>query len=79
MSWEPVARQMGRANDGQRRVGAEPQKAVYAERLAHDLRLPLVRLVDGTGGGGSVKTLEQMGFSSGPSGPEGAWSESVRI
>src|SRR3989440_7059180 len=39
------------------------QKAVYAERMAHDLRLPLVRLVDGTGGGGSVKTLEQMGFT----------------
>ena len=39
------------------------QKAIHAERLAHDLRLPLVRLVDGTGGGGSVKTLEQMGFS----------------
>jgi acetyl-CoA carboxylase carboxyltransferase component len=42
------------------------EKAVYAERLAHDLRIPLVRLVDGTGGGGSVKTLEQMGFSYGP-------------
>jgi acetyl-CoA carboxylase carboxyltransferase component len=39
------------------------EKAVYAERMAHDLRLPLVRLVDGTGGGGSVKTLEQTGFS----------------
>jgi acetyl-CoA carboxylase carboxyltransferase component len=39
------------------------EKAVYAERLAHDLRIPLVRLVDGTGGGGSVKSLEQMGFS----------------
>jgi acetyl-CoA carboxylase carboxyltransferase component len=39
------------------------EKAVYAERMAHDLRLPLVRLVDGTGGGGSVKTLEQAGFS----------------
>jgi acetyl-CoA carboxylase carboxyltransferase component len=39
------------------------EKAVYAERMAHDLRLPLVRLVDGTGGGGSVRTLEQMGFS----------------
>src|SRR3954466_8218103 len=39
------------------------EKAVYAERLAHDLRIPLVRLVDGTGGGGSVKTLETMGFS----------------
>jgi acetyl-CoA carboxylase carboxyltransferase component len=39
------------------------QKMVYAERMAHDQRLPLVRLVDGTGGGGSVKTLEQTGFS----------------
>jgi acetyl-CoA carboxylase carboxyltransferase component len=39
------------------------EKAVYAERMAHDLRIPLVRLVDGTGGGGSVKTLEQSGFS----------------
>src|SRR5919205_849366 len=39
------------------------QKMVYAERLAHDLRIPLVRLVDGTGGGGSVKTLETMGFT----------------
>jgi acetyl-CoA carboxylase carboxyltransferase component len=39
------------------------EKAVHAERMAHDLRLPLVRLVDGTGGGGSVKTLEQAGFS----------------
>ncbi|MDX6660938.1 MAG: hypothetical protein QOJ55_1760 [Solirubrobacteraceae bacterium] len=39
------------------------QKMVWPERAAHDLRLPLVRLVDGTGGGGSVRTLEQMGFS----------------
>jgi acetyl-CoA carboxylase carboxyltransferase component len=39
------------------------QKMVYAERMAHDLRVPLVRLVDGTGGGGSVKSLETMGFT----------------
>jgi acetyl-CoA carboxylase carboxyltransferase component len=39
------------------------QKMVWAEQAAHELRLPLVRLVDGTGGGGSVKTLETMGFS----------------
>jgi acetyl-CoA carboxylase carboxyltransferase component len=39
------------------------QKMVYAERMAHELRLPLVRLVDGTGGGGSVKTIESMGFT----------------
>jgi acetyl-CoA carboxylase carboxyltransferase component len=39
------------------RVG---DKAGYAERLARELRLPIIRLVDGTGGGGSVKTLETM-------------------
>jgi acetyl-CoA carboxylase carboxyltransferase component len=39
------------------------QKMVYAERMANELRLPLVRLVDGTGGGGSVKSLEMMGFT----------------
>jgi acetyl-CoA carboxylase carboxyltransferase component len=39
------------------------QKMVFAERLAGELRIPLVRLVDGTGGGGSVKMLEQMGFT----------------
>jgi acetyl-CoA carboxylase carboxyltransferase component len=36
-------------------------KQVYAEQLACELRLPLVRLVEGTGGGGSVKMLEQLG------------------
>jgi acetyl-CoA carboxylase carboxyltransferase component len=39
------------------------EKSIWAERAAHDLRLPLVRLVDGTGGGGSVKSLFDMGFS----------------
>jgi acetyl-CoA carboxylase carboxyltransferase component len=39
------------------------EKNIYAERLAHDLRIPLIRLVDGTGGGGSVKSLEDMGFT----------------
>ena len=36
-------------------------KQIYAEQLANQLRLPIVRLVEGTGGGGSVKMLEQMG------------------
>ena len=45
------------------------EKMVYAERMAHDLRVPLVRLVDGTGGGGSVKSLETMGFTYVPSLP----------
>jgi acetyl-CoA carboxylase carboxyltransferase component len=37
------------------------QKQVYAEQMANELRIPVVRLIDGTGGGGSVKSLESMG------------------
>ncbi len=38
-------------------------KSGYGERLALEMRLPLVRLIDGSGGGGSVKTLEMVGHS----------------
>lgn len=38
-------------------------KLIYPERLAQGMRMPLVRLVDGTGGGGSVKQLERLGFT----------------
>src|SRR6202046_49095 len=44
-------------------------KQVYAKQLAHELRLPLVRLVEGTGGGGSVKMLEQLGHTYVPANP----------
>ena len=37
------------------------EKLVPVEKMANELRLPLVRLVDGTGGGGSVKTIETEG------------------
>ena len=33
-------------------------KQILSEQMAGELRLPLVRLIDGTGGGGSVKTLD---------------------
>jgi acetyl-CoA carboxylase carboxyltransferase component len=36
-------------------------KRMQAEGLAHELRLPHIRLVDGMGGGGSVKTIETAG------------------
>jgi acetyl-CoA carboxylase carboxyltransferase component len=44
-------------------------KQIYAERLANQMRLPLVRLIEGTGGGGSVKTLEQAGHTYVPVNP----------
>jgi acetyl-CoA carboxylase carboxyltransferase component len=36
-------------------------KQVHAERMAGETGVPLIRLIDGTGGGGSVKTLEDHG------------------
>ncbi|MFM1652582.1 acyl-CoA carboxylase subunit beta [Brevibacillus sp. B_LB10_24] len=51
--------------------GAIKGKQIYAERMAHDLQIPIVRLVDGTGGGGSVKFLERMGHTYVPLNP--AW------
>jgi propionyl-CoA carboxylase beta chain len=37
------------------------RKMMQAEAMAHTYRLPIVRMIDGTGGGGSVKTLETIG------------------
>ncbi|MCZ6708915.1 MAG: methylmalonyl-CoA carboxyltransferase, partial [Gammaproteobacteria bacterium] len=38
-----------------------PAKRTQAEGLALELKLPHIRLVDGMGGGGSVKTIEKAG------------------
>ena len=37
------------------------EKLNQAEQMANELRMPHVRLLDGSGGGGSVKTLESSG------------------
>ncbi len=34
------------------------QKQIMAEQLANEYRLPIIRLIEGTGGGGSVKSLD---------------------
>jgi acetyl-CoA carboxylase carboxyltransferase component len=49
------------------------QKQVHAERMANELRLPIVRLVDGSGGGGSVKSLETERRSFVPFNPGWDW------
>jgi acetyl-CoA carboxylase carboxyltransferase component len=50
------------------------EKRPYSERMAHDLRIPLVRLVEGAGG--SVKSIENMGVSYVPN--ISGWEWSVR-
>lgn len=52
-------------------------KMGYSEKLALELRMPIIRLVDGTGGGGSVKTLEMIGRTYVPANP--AWDTVVKL
>ncbi len=53
------------------------QKLVDAERRARRLRVPIVRLVDGSGGGGSVKSYHDMGRTYVP--PLPGWSDQMQI
>ena len=57
--------------------GAVGNKMGWAEKAAHDLRLPMVRLVDGTGGGGSVKMNTTLRRSYVPFNPD--WEVSVAL
>ncbi|KAF0805156.1 carbamoyl-phosphate synthase L chain ATP-binding protein [Alcanivorax xiamenensis] len=50
-------------------------KQIYAERYAREMRLPVVRLLDGASGGGSVKTARENGFTYIPVNP--AWDAVV--
>ncbi|MBR0863643.1 acetyl-CoA carboxylase carboxyltransferase component [Bradyrhizobium diazoefficiens] len=43
-------------------------KPLMAEEMAHDFRLPVVRIIEGSGGGGSVKTIETKGAANLPGG-----------
>lgn len=45
------------------------EKQIHAERLANQMELPIVRLIEGTGGGGSVRTLEVDGYTYVPANP----------
>ncbi|MFN3516289.1 MAG: acyl-CoA carboxylase subunit beta [Novosphingobium sp.] len=52
------------------------RKFVQCEQMAHTLKIPLIRMIDGTGGGGSVKTLEEIGATYVPATP--GWGEIVK-
>jgi len=43
-------------------------KPLMAEEMAHDFRLPIIRIIEGSGGGGSVKTIETRGAANLPGG-----------
>jgi acetyl-CoA carboxylase carboxyltransferase component len=55
--------------------GAVGDKMGWSEKTARELRLPMVRLVDGTGGGGSVKTNKTIKRSYVPANP--SWEIAV--
>ena len=44
------------------------KKPILAERMAQELRLPVIRIIEGSGGGGSVKTIETTGRANLPGG-----------
>ena len=46
-------------------------KPLMAEEIAHRYRLPIVRIIEGSGGGGSVKTIETRGAANLPGGVGG--------
>ncbi|PYH41758.1 acyl-CoA carboxylase subunit beta [Aspergillus saccharolyticus JOP 1030-1] len=43
--------------------GASHEKTIYVEKLALALKLPIVKLVDGSSGGGSVTLIRSAGYS----------------
>jgi acetyl-CoA carboxylase carboxyltransferase component len=47
------------------------EKPIMAERMAYEFRLPLIRIIEGSGGGGSVKTIESTGRANLPGGVGG--------
>ncbi|MBX6372826.1 MAG: methylmalonyl-CoA carboxyltransferase [Acetobacteraceae bacterium] len=47
------------------------EKPIMAERMAGELRIPIIRLIEGSGGGGSVKTIETTGRANLPGGVGG--------
>jgi acetyl-CoA carboxylase carboxyltransferase component len=47
------------------------EKPVMAEEMAQEFRLPIVRIIEGSGGGGSVKTIETKGAANLPAGVGG--------
>jgi len=46
-------------------------KPLMAEEMARDFRLPIIRVIEGSGGGGSVKTIETKGAANVPGGVGG--------
>ena len=42
-----------------------------AEHMAREFRLPIIRIIEGSGGGGSVKTIETTGAANLPGGVGG--------
>jgi acetyl-CoA carboxylase carboxyltransferase component len=51
-------------------------KPLMAERMANEFHLPIIRIIEGSGGGGSVKTIETTGRANlpgGVGGTQGFW------
>ncbi len=57
-------------------------KPLMAEDMAADFRLPIIRVIEGSGGGGSVKTIETTGAANLPGGiggTQGFWRMTANL
>jgi len=52
------------------------RKFTQCEKMASELGIPMIRMIDGTGGGGSGKTLEMTGYTYVPAVP--GWEDMMR-
>lgn len=64
----------GGSNDG-----SNEEKHNHTEKMVGALRIPLIRMVEGNGGGGSVKSLEKAGHANLPGGFVTSYYPTVRI
>lgn len=64
----------GGSNDG-----SNEEKHNHSERMAMGLRIPLIRLVEGNGGGGSVNNIEKTGHPNVPGGFVTSYYPAVRM
>ena len=59
--------------------GSNKEKHNHTEKMASGLRIPLIRLVEGNGGGGSVKSVEKSGYANLPGSHASSYYTALRM
>jgi len=59
--------------------GSVKEKHNHTEKMAYGMRIPLIRLIEGNGGGGSVKSIEKQGYANLPGSFASSYYTAVRM